>query len=297
MTIGYTLQFVPLLLKIAAINKITQQSLSLRRVDFKLDNLKIGVLSVLFCVIAYLTVWSIVDPSSKVEHRVLGSNNQVNLSLYCTSRSNAWKFLAFTWEVVLLLCILVLALQSTTLIKELDESQSLPLMVYTHFLFLVVRLIIAALGFTNAITANLEGGITSLLLSGDTILCILIYFGEKFRAIHYQKNSKNRNSSSSSFQKGSLRYSDSFFRASAISALRESTRHNTLINKNKEKYLDDRNSFVKTRDEFERGIQERGGTDFCEEIVITKEESDLLPSNPCDNSNGIICEEEKEEIK
>lgn len=92
----------------------------------------------------------------------------------------------------LLICILVLALQSQSLIKELDESHSLTLMVYTHFFFLVLRLIVGWMGLMNLLLANIEGGITSLLFSFDTILCVTIYFGEKFFAIFKAERRQSR---------------------------------------------------------------------------------------------------------
>lgn len=184
-TLGFTLQFVPLLIKIAAINRITHQSLSMNRVNFKMKNLKKVVFSMIFLIIVYLSIWTFFDANTKVLRQVFSDreNGIVDTSVKCASSSSIWNIVSFVWEGVLLLCILVLALQSESLIAELNESQSLTLMVYTHFLFLVLRLIVGWMGLLDLIMGNIERGIISLLLSLDSILCIVIYFGEKFHKI------------------------------------------------------------------------------------------------------------------
>ena len=194
--LGYTLQFVPLLFKIAAINRISHESLSFRRVDFKLKNLKLAVFYIILSVLLFLSIWTYIDPNTSVVHEILKDREQgiVSSAVTCASVSRIWRVITFVWEAVLLLCILVLALQSQSMIAELDESQALTLMVYTHFLFLVLRLIVGWMGFLGSIMTNVEGGITSLLLSLDTILCILIYFGNKFFAIMKSDRRKNRSS-------------------------------------------------------------------------------------------------------
>eukprot|EP00551_Chaetoceros_affinis_P010097 CAMPEP_0203671576 /NCGR_PEP_ID=MMETSP0090-20130426/7319_1 /ASSEMBLY_ACC=CAM_ASM_001088 /TAXON_ID=426623 /ORGANISM="Chaetoceros affinis, Strain CCMP159" /LENGTH=208 /DNA_ID=CAMNT_0050536675 /DNA_START=550 /DNA_END=1176 /DNA_ORIENTATION=+ len=174
------------------------------------------------------------------------------------------------------------------MIKEVDESQSLPLMVYTHFLFLMIRLIIAALGFTNAITSNLEDGFISLLLSGDTILCILIYFGDKFRAISSHRNSDLRNTSMnvSYSRNSSLRYSSpsNAFRGSAISVLRESIRRSSLLShKNKEKPIE-RSSFNGTKKENQLLNDIKEARKSVEDMP-NEEELDFLPSTPPRRNN------------
>lgn len=197
--LGYTLQFVPLLIKIAAINRISHQSMSFQRVDFKLKNLKLAVFYLILLVLLFLSIWTYIDPNTSVVNEILKDREQgiVSSSVRCASASRIWRVITFVWEAVLLLCILVLALQSQSMIAELDESQALTLMVYTHFLFLVLRLIVGWMGLLGSIMANIEGGITSLLLSLDTILCVLIYFGNKFFAIRMSDRRKNRSSGNS----------------------------------------------------------------------------------------------------
>lgn len=188
-TLGYTMQLVPILLKVAAINKITQQSLKLKKVSFTVKGLKNGVLGITTIVTLYLTIWTIFDPMIKQEYRVLDyDNGLIKVSPSCSSRSNGWIIAEYVWEALLLIIILVLALQSKSLIRELDESHALPLMVYTHFLFLIIRLIVGWFGLSHLIKSNVQSGVTSMLLSGDTLLCVIIYFGDKYLQITSGRN-------------------------------------------------------------------------------------------------------------
>lgn len=65
------MQFVPLLLKVGAINKISHQSVNFRRVDFKLKNLKLAVFLVVLIVIIYLSLWTVIDPNTSKLNEIL----------------------------------------------------------------------------------------------------------------------------------------------------------------------------------------------------------------------------------
>ena len=183
--LGYTLQFIPLLLKIAAINKITRMSMQLRRVNYNLKRLKTGVFSAVIAVIIYLSIWTLIDPSTNKDIQLFldETKSMVVINHTCASRKNIWKIILYLWEAFQLISILVLTLQSQTLIREMDESQALTLMVYTHILFLVLRLIVGWFGLSYLFNPDTSISIKSLLLSWDTILCVVIYFGDKARRI------------------------------------------------------------------------------------------------------------------
>jgi len=71
----------------------------------------------------------------------------------------------------------VLAFQSRKVRQEFNESSRLGFVVYSQFLFLVLRTIIWSFG--SFLTANVANAIASYLLSADVIVTICIYFVPK----------------------------------------------------------------------------------------------------------------------
>lgn len=194
-TLGYTLQTLPILLKVAVVNKVTRESLKMKFVKFQMKRLKVGVSSAVAIVTVYLMVWTIVDPWTKQEYKTLNEQNaMVTISHSCSSESLAWKIVEFVWELLLLITLLILSLQSKPMISEFEESRALPVMVCVHFLFILLRIALSWPRIELLFAQCIQSKITSLLLSGDTILCIIIYFGEKVWSIHM--NQRDRYSAS-----------------------------------------------------------------------------------------------------
>ena len=111
-TLGYTLQTLPILLKVAVVNKVTRESLKMKFVKFQMKRLKVGVSSAVAIVTVYLMVWTIVDPWTKQEYKTLNEQNaMVTISHSCSSESLAWKIVEFVWELLLLITLLILSLQ------------------------------------------------------------------------------------------------------------------------------------------------------------------------------------------
>mmetsp|Transcript_40500 Transcript_40500/g.59501 ORF Transcript_40500/g.59501 Transcript_40500/m.59501 type:complete len:344 (+) Transcript_40500:50-1081(+) len=183
-TMGYTLMFVPFIVKVAAINKIIQSSQRIRRVSLNQKHLHLVVVLLATLVLMYLIIWTIINPANKQEDRILSSegSNIVIVTLSCSSSLQTWKTMSFVWEGLLLICALVLAFQSRNIKQEFNESQSLAMMVYSHFLFMVMR------GFayflpSSVIPSNIRAGTTSFLISFDVIFSLIIYFLPKIGVV------------------------------------------------------------------------------------------------------------------
>ena len=111
----------------------------------------------------------------------------VNVRHYCDSESQAWQFAAVGWNTLLLLCASVLAYQSRTTRSEFNESQTLAFMIYSHLIFVILRLSTFAL--SGSLKESILENIRSLIFSADTITTIVIYFVPKFLADEQQESS------------------------------------------------------------------------------------------------------------
>jgi hypothetical protein len=179
--LGYTLELIPLIIKVAAINRLMVAARQMRRVMLTRQKL-FGAVAVIFTlVLVFLVLWTVLDaPSNASEYILTQDKNKqgetiVGLSYYCTSNSRVWQFVAVGWNTVLLLCTSVLAFQTRKLRSDFNETQTLAFMIYSHFMFVILR---AATLFLSMKETSLNQ-IRSLIYSVDTITTILIYFVPK----------------------------------------------------------------------------------------------------------------------
>jgi 7 transmembrane sweet-taste receptor of 3 GCPR len=179
---GYTLELVPLIVKVAAVNQLLGAARQFRRVVISRKSLFSAVFGISFCVFFFLILWTILDPPQQKPEYTLNMDDVtqdghtvVDVSYYCSSDNLVWDYLAVGWNTLLLLCATVLAFQTRTLQKDFNESQTLAFLIYSHFIFVVLRLIIVWLQVTS-------NGLRSLIFSIDTLATILIYFVPKFSA-------------------------------------------------------------------------------------------------------------------
>ena len=185
---GYTLEFVPLIVKVAAVNKLIGSARRFRRVVLSRRSLFSAVIAISFIVFMFLIVWTIYDPPTTNKEYLL--TNIVNddgytiieVNHFCSSLSGMWDYIAVGWNTLLLLCATVLAFQTRTLQRDFNESQTLAFLIYSHFVFVVLRLITVILQQWGGTTTSVEKlvGLRSFLFSLDTIATIIIYFVPKF---------------------------------------------------------------------------------------------------------------------
>jgi hypothetical protein len=187
-SLGFTLQLVPLLVKIAAITRIDSSAKKMKRVLVKPKTMIAAVASVVGVVLVYLIVWTIVDPPTLVEDRVVSpvDDRVIEVAENCDSQSYYWLVVCHAWEALLLICATVLAVQSRNVAQQLNESKSLGVMVYVHFFFKVLRLIVYFLD--DIFPPNIRAAMYSFLWSTDTIVALGVYFGPKLAIA----NSKSR---------------------------------------------------------------------------------------------------------
>jgi hypothetical protein len=193
--IGYALELIPLIIKVAAINRLIHAAQRMRRVRLEPSRLIGGVALILFFVIVFLSTWTVIDPPTKKEEYFLGEvpssgETEVIVTYFCSSSSPAWNFSALAWNAVLLLIATVLAIQARSMPQSFNESQTLPNLIYSHFVFVLLRVVTFLL--PNVVKESTLGHLRSFLFSIDTILTLAIYFWPKFTA----KDEEQRRSSS-----------------------------------------------------------------------------------------------------
>ena len=208
---GYTLEFVPLIVKVAAVNKLIGSARRFRRVVLSRRSLFSAVLAISAIVFIFLLIWTIYDPPTRNKEYILTDivNDDgytiIDVTHFCSSDSAMWDYIAVGWNTLLLLCATVLAFQTRTLQKDFNESQTLAFLIYSHFVFVVLRLITVILQQWSGTTTSVEKlvALRSFLFSLDTIATILIYFVPKFTTAA-NKNNVDRSSSSTSMNNNDL---------------------------------------------------------------------------------------------
>lgn len=143
MRLGYTLAIVPILIKVSVINKLAKVGMGCKRVEIdpnRFKNILTVTVSILFF---FLVLWTSIDIPRKTEQYAMSKQNiaDFNVSIGCESRRVEWKIVAYGWEFLLLLSATIITFQSRDVIQQLNESHSLTLMVYSHFMFVIVSVL------------------------------------------------------------------------------------------------------------------------------------------------------------
>ena len=96
-------------------------------------------------------------------------------SEYCASLSKGWQFAVYIYLFMLLLISSAIATQNRGIRQEFNETRYLTILLYSHFMLVVMRLVLYLLsedlGKKNVVSAT-----TSLLISIDTLITLSIYF-------------------------------------------------------------------------------------------------------------------------
>lgn len=207
--IGYAFELVPLIVKVAALNRVVNAARRLRRTKIRRTSLFGAVFIILIGFILFLTIWTILDPPHKTaeyelsdpplqddvevspEHTaeqvgeiIAGApvawlhETNVNKFYHCQSDSNVWRSLAIGWQLVLLLSASVLAFQTRNVQSQFNESRALAMLIYSHFVFVVLQIVVAFC--LPAVSASVLARFQSIMISCDTFATLVIYFVPKF---------------------------------------------------------------------------------------------------------------------
>ena len=126
----------------------------------------------------------------------------VTVSYHCQSELALWNYLSGVWHFLFLICATVLAFQMRGLKSKMNETQVLAMMTYSHFVFVVLRVITFLLEGSDVLSPTALEATRSLIYSLDTILAILIYFVPKFLSSESEYDDTSRTANGHVFALG-----------------------------------------------------------------------------------------------
>jgi hypothetical protein len=189
--LGYAVHLLPLLVKIAAINKIMSSAKKMKRVKINKWEMFRVMGALLALVIIYLVVWTTVDPVQVVAERSVtnAASAIVEESITCTSEDSFWYYLALGYQAIMLLMAAVLAFQSRHAPSQFNESRALGTMIYSHCLFMILRGIVLMFREREILEPGVSAAVMSYLLSLDTVTSMGIYVVPKILQARWPKES------------------------------------------------------------------------------------------------------------
>jgi hypothetical protein len=197
--LGYTVELVPLLVKISAINRLIQAAKGHRRAVLRRDQLFRTVSIIGLFVVIFLVLWTVLDPPTRHQSyslsRTISGTGDVGAVLeitsYCASDGVFWRFIAIGWNFVLLLSGSVLAFQSRKIkMRDFNESLTVGLIVYSQTIFVCLRVVIWTV-LKDSVGESALAHCESIIFSTDTVVTCSIYFFPKFKR---RKDEKSRSS-------------------------------------------------------------------------------------------------------
>jgi hypothetical protein len=126
----------------------------------------------------------VVDPPRKeaeyeVTDQLTTKNETIVMSAYfCGSESDAWRYASVSWHFGMLVIATVQTFQTRKIRREINESQTLAIMNYSHFVFVCLRL--GTVFLEDALSEADMRHVRSIIYSFDCLATINIYFVPKF---------------------------------------------------------------------------------------------------------------------
>jgi len=184
--IGYTFEIVPLIVKIAAINKFRQAAKKMKRIQLSKQYLYGSVALLSGIVIMCMIIWTVFDRPKKegdftllVETVIMDrSTSTVSYAHSCRSHSRVWVIISIGVQVVMLLCGSLLSFMTRKTKNDINETSTVAVLIYSNFVFVLLRAILVSL--KDNIDVTVWNVSLSLILSVDVLAAIGIYFFPKF---------------------------------------------------------------------------------------------------------------------
>ena len=153
----------------------------MRRIKIKPSDLYISVGVILAVVTVFLILWTAINPQTAIEQIDLtdtvndSGGYVVKIGLACGSDTEfVFMVIVFLYQFLLLVAATVLAVQTRNVQQAFNESGRLSFVIYTHFLFLVFRVLVWL--FRDLFPTVVGYCVTSFLLTCDALATLLIYF-------------------------------------------------------------------------------------------------------------------------
>lgn len=181
---GYTLELVPLIVKMGAFYRLMKAAKRLRHVQLSRQSLFGAVLLLSAVIVIFLIVWTVMDPPRRQTEYELSDEltpygeGIVQLNYFCKSESSGWIIASVFWHLFLLVVATVQAFQTRTIRREVNESQTLAIMIYSHFMFVCLRL--GTFFLERSLSESDMMQTRSIIFSLDCMVAVALYFGPKF---------------------------------------------------------------------------------------------------------------------
>lgn len=184
LNVGYSFELVPLVVKIAAINRLFQAAKRMKRIKLSRKLLFGGVAFLTSAVVIYMIFWTAIDPPSRKGEYILTDGKTssgktiVNTAYFCQSDSRVWMLVAVGGQAFFLVCASILAFLTRKMRKDINEANTISFLIYWNFVCVLLRVILLLL--EGSIDASRTNRSLSMILSADSIATIVIYFVPKF---------------------------------------------------------------------------------------------------------------------
>ncbi len=182
--IGYALELVPLVVKIAAINRLMHAAIRMKRIKLS-RNFLMGVVAGFTSLVGiYVMLWTVIDPPTKAGSYSLTDESTeegstiVSVTYFCESNSNLWMIISVGIQTFLLLCASILAFLTRKIRGDVNETNTLSFLIYWNFVCVLLRVILMML--SGSIDVSILNRSLSMILSTDSLVTIFIYFFPKF---------------------------------------------------------------------------------------------------------------------
>lgn len=191
-----------------------QAAKKMKRITIKKIHLYRRVIFFCTLITIFLLVWTIVDPPLRREQISLEPDLQndrgetiVKVTFYCESEKYdlIWRYTSLGWQCVLMISATVLAFQTRNIRRDLNESRTLGMMIYSHFVFIILRCVTYIL--EGSIERNILEACRSLIYSLDVLVALNIYFTPKMIRVIKDKYFRKENDARSANQSGGKRRS------------------------------------------------------------------------------------------
>jgi len=186
--LGFTIQLVPIMIKTAALNRLISSSKKHQRININRRSLLRKVTMWMTLVVLALVAWTVTDPPKVTAFKSLNRDDpsEVIVDRECKSIQLAWEIVQSAMELVLLFICAILAFQSRNAISVVNESRVLAQVVYSHFLFVILRVLVTAFDLADLWSGDIIPILASCNHSCDTMFAMCIYVVPKIIKARYE---------------------------------------------------------------------------------------------------------------
>jgi hypothetical protein len=149
----------------------------MQRININPQSLLIRVIIWMSLIIVFLVVWTVYDAPAVEEYRHLNQQDKtiVSIDRECKSEAIFWEVAQASLQALLLLICAILAFQSRHSVSIVNDSRVLAQLVYSHFMFMILRLMVTAFDLFDVFDGSIVSTLASFNHSFDTLFAMCIY--------------------------------------------------------------------------------------------------------------------------